>query len=193
MINWKNKQNITNKQNTTKQQWDRHEYITLWMTAAYKQGMCIAMVNVLLGWLMQKRQGKNPALRDLEGNNYGKTTAKWETNFTPSGASNSSPVPLFGLCSKEQDLRWTQTSCVEEDPPHSFLKTSIYSCRPKRKHCLLLTAKHQQGIFLVLMNKMIILWRKKLAQFFSILSFLPHMAQATLAYGPSSCYQVSPL
>lgn len=62
------KTNQTSSKNKTQQnkQWDRHEDITLWMTAAYKQETCIAMFNVLLVWLRQKRQEKKLALRDLE-------------------------------------------------------------------------------------------------------------------------------
>lgn len=41
---------------------------------------------------------------------------------------------------------------MEEDQPHSFLRTSTHPYRPKRRHSVLLTAKHQQGIFPVLMN-----------------------------------------
>lgn len=66
---------------------------------------------------------------------------------------------------------------MEEDQPHSSLRTSIHPCRPKRRH--LFTEKHQQGVFHILtfyMNKVIILRRKKLRQFFSL---LPQMAQAT--------------
>lgn len=53
---------LTNKTQQNKQ-WDRHEDITLWMTAAYKHGMCRAMFNVLLVWLIQKRQEKTPCIK----------------------------------------------------------------------------------------------------------------------------------
>lgn len=83
---------------------------------------------------------------------------------------------------------------MEGDQPHSSLRTSIHPCNPKRRHYSLFTAKHQHGIFPVLsfyMNKMIVIGRKKLEQFFSLPSFLPHMAQAThFAFGTSSWYRV---
>lgn len=104
-----------------------------------------------------------------------------QTPLSPSGATNSHLPHCLGSVLKSQikgehrpHVGRRPTSFLPEDK-HPLLyaqeKTSFSfnSKTPTRN----LSCSHEY------MNKMIILWRKKLAQFFSLLFFLPHMAQAT--------------